>query len=410
MTRRRRWILAGGLVLFAQVFQYVIDVPPLYLLTKAWPLIALPFALWGMARLDLPYRGLLLLTLAWVLVVAPFMGMAVLGIDGIGATATTAKVWALLTGFALPAFLAWLRPPREALARTILWLGAATWAAFPILWLAPERLYLGGLEGTKIFLWDEARGHHLYIPLVFGLMALFHVARGWRGDPRWWRPVLVVLAFAALLYFYKVRLPILAAGVAIGAGQLLSRPMRPLRVGLAIPLALAAAVPVMLYAASGGASQQLGSSLEERQREAGIAVAWLDAHPFAWVMGSGNATRIGDKTLGDIVGDFYFFTADIGWLGVIFEYGLIGTALIAALLVTTLVVTWRASADGDPLTGLTFDYTVYFAVATLTTPVVFAPGELMCCLALATWLNPLAAARTSASPSGYPAATGSCSA
>ena len=53
--------------MFWQCFQYMIDVPPLYWLSKAWPLLTLPAALWALFVLRLPYATYYVVLLAYVI-------------------------------------------------------------------------------------------------------------------------------------------------------------------------------------------------------------------------------------------------------------------------------------------------------------------------------------------------------
>ena len=60
--------------LFLQSFHYIVDVRPLYLLSKAWPLLTLPLAMLGVLE-EPRHRPLLLATIAYVLLVPPVMTM-----------------------------------------------------------------------------------------------------------------------------------------------------------------------------------------------------------------------------------------------------------------------------------------------------------------------------------------------
>ena len=98
------------LPLFCETFQYVIDIAPLYALSKVWPLLTLPLAVIGVGRLDVPAKPLLLAAYAWVFGATPFLSIVVLGNTLAGAVTTTVKVWSLLTVFSLAAALQSLAP------------------------------------------------------------------------------------------------------------------------------------------------------------------------------------------------------------------------------------------------------------------------------------------------------------
>jgi hypothetical protein len=387
----RRWmfpVLLLALMMFGQSFQYINDVPPLYALTKGWPLVMMPLAVWGMMRIDLPYRPLLLIVLFWTLAVTPFVGIAVLGNSVLGALASTPKVWSLTTGFSLAAALVLMRPEPATIRRAVITLAAIAFTAFPILSaLVPEEAYKRGIDVTKLFIWDEDRGYRLYVPMFFGLITMFMTARSCWERPKAWKIAVLVGCYFLLFTFYKQRTPIAMSGVVIIVGAVLStRRWRPAAVvGLLCAGALAS-MPLYFYAQSDAVAQQLGGSLTVRQHEIDAAINFLNASPIRWLIGAGAATRIGNVSLGDIVGTDYFFLADIGWLGVIFEYGTIGAGLLLALALAGLKLTWEAARVGGPLAAALFDYILFFLFSSPVTPIVFLPGELMFCMAMGYYL------------------------
>lgn len=386
-------VLLGLLLLFGQSFQYVIDLPLAYLLTKIWPLLLLPLAVWGAARLQLAYRPILLLALACALGVAPLMGVMVLG-DGLtGALASTAKVWPLLNGFSMAALLFLTKPAPSVLLRGILWLGAITLAAFVILALVtPQSAYHQDISSTKIFLWDQDRGDRLYLPMFFGFLSLFALARSLRERPAVWKFVLTGVAYLVLLLLYKQRTPILVSVLVILIGWAMAPgPWRRTRLALIVGAGGLAVVPAAVYLKLSGAARLLGGSLTARQSEADAAVRFLNGAAWRWITGVGSATRVGNVNFGDVVGSHYFFLADLGWLGVAFEYGLFGAAVLLLLGLTGLRQAARSSPAAPLLGAIAFDYLLFFLVSSVTTPIVFAPGEMTFCMALTAYLARLPA-------------------
>src|SRR5579859_3831271 len=82
-----------ALPMFAQCFQYMVDIPPLYILSKAWPVLTLPLFGWALVRLDIPYKTLMIVTLFWIIGITPVIGIVQLGNDAIPAFLTTVKIW-----------------------------------------------------------------------------------------------------------------------------------------------------------------------------------------------------------------------------------------------------------------------------------------------------------------------------
>ena len=376
------------LPLFGETFQYIVDTPLLYRLAKGWPLLTLPLAAWGVARLDLPYKAPLLLACGWTLGVTPLLGVWQLGNLIGGALASTLKVWALSYGFSAAAALALLRPSPRGLARIVVALGVLTFVALVVIWaLAPPEAYFRTIQETKIFLYDEERGNRVNVPMFLGLLSIFTLARSFWARPGWKQPTVLAVFFFLMLTLFKERLPILGSVLVIGLGAILSnRKWRwPWLVGVVALASLA--LPAYLAIHGDQLADSLGGSLTYRRQELQDAFAFLDAEPWRWITGVGSATRIGDVTLADLVGSKYFFLADLGWLGVVFEYGLVGAALLMAVLLCGLVLTWRAVRPEEPLSGGCFDYLLYVLLTSPVSSVVMAPGEALTCMAIAWYLT-----------------------
>ena len=102
-------VLICVLPMFAQCFQYMTDIPALYLLSKVWPLGMLPVAGWALIRLDIPHKVLHIVVLCWLLVVTPLVGIVQLGNSFADAMATSVKVWSFTYVFAVAGVLVLLR-------------------------------------------------------------------------------------------------------------------------------------------------------------------------------------------------------------------------------------------------------------------------------------------------------------
>jgi hypothetical protein len=222
--------------------------------------------------------------------------------------------------------------------------------------------------------------------MFFGLLSMFILARRFWARPNWWGPALLAVCFLLMSTIEKERVPIAGAAVVIILGGVLSNARWRIPILVALGSVAALAVPAYLYLHAGVIAESLGGSLTARQTELDRALAFLNAQPWRWVLGAGAATRIGDVTLGDMVGAPFFFLADLGWLGVIFEYGVIGAALLLVLHLVGLRLTWRAVRADDPLSGAAFDYVLYIVLTSPISSVVLAPGELLTCMAIAWYM------------------------
>lgn len=381
-------ILLVALPLFAQSFQYTVELPLLYALSKGWPLLTLPLTVIGLARVSFPGRALALITFLWIYGVTPWMSQIVLGNTFPGAAASTVKVWAFAYLFSLPALLVWLRPSADTLRRVALTLGVATFLLLVGLWLTlPPSAYQANTIEAKILLWDPERGPRINLPMFFGLLLLFTLNRHMWLRRRFWPAALLLVGFLLLLFIYKARMSIAAAGGAVLIGAALSLSRWRWAAVLSLLLAAALATPsALMYLGSADFAARLGGSLTARQAEAKAAIDFLNAEPWRWVTGVGNLTRVGDIGMAEILQTTYFFVVDLGWLGVIFEFGLVGTLMIAALCIVVLRLCALLQASEHAFDRALLDYVVYILLTSWIYPVVYAPGELTVCGAMAMYL------------------------
>ncbi len=391
-TTGRVGLLAAAVALpmFAQCFQYMIDIPPLYFLDKAWPLLMLPLCLWAIVSLDIPYKPLYIVTLFWALGVTPYIGILRLGNDTLAALATTAKVWAYTSVFSAAGMLVLLRPRLGTVRRLLLGLGIGTYVLLVLLWLiVPRGAYGGGDAVSKLFMFDSERGYRIYMPMFFGTLLIFYLNRSFWIQPRVWKVAGLVLAFLLLVTMYKQRAAIAGAGASVLIGAVLGG-------GRWRPAILAL---VAVATAVGGlyifehvqqltlVRQSLGGSLTTRQGAVATAWTYLSGDSSRWIFGVGATTRFGDVTLGRLFGNRAFFLTDIGWLGVVFEYGAIGAVLMLLMHLAGLRAAAIWSRPTDALSQAFVDYIVYLILVSPIYSVVFTPGELTTIMALSYYVN-----------------------
>jgi hypothetical protein len=383
-------LLVCVLPMFAECFQYMTDIPPLYLLSKVWPLLMVPAGVWALRRLDIPHRVLHIVVLCWLLAFTPLMGVVQLGNSFADAMATTVKVWSFSYIFAVTGVLALLRPSHRTLCRAIIALGVATFAIMSVLWVVvPESAYGGGDLQTKLFMTDVERGFRIYMPMYFGVMLLLYLNRSAWMRFAWWKPVGVLAGLVLMLLIYKQRTAIASVVLALVLGSVLS--MKRWRIAGFAAVGLVACAGVFLLVARAGNSvalaHQLGASLTVREVSVSTAWNYLSADPERWLLGVGGTSRIGDVTLAGLFNNPMFFLADIGWLGVLFEYGAVGVLLILLVYGAGLRSALGWGRSGDPMSQAFADYIVYLLASSVVYSAVFAPGELTTTMALSYYFS-----------------------
>ena len=378
--------------LFLQSFHYIVDVPPLYLLSKAWPLLTLPLALLGMLE-EPRHRPLLLATIAYVLLVPPVTTMLNFQQSYLSAATGMVKVLPFTCYFSVLWLLRRLRPTAAELHRCFSWLGAANLGLLALLWVVmPDSAYKSGAIGediSKLFLWDPERGNRITLPLVFGLIFIFLQARHALRGGGWWRLGLALGAVALLVLTYKQRTVI--GCIVLLLGWLVMAEVSPrqrLLLAWLAGVALLAGLALFLLNQVPFSAEGLGGSLSARQLTISLALDFLAENPMRWVFGAGALTRASDITFPEFVNHPNFYLVDIGWLGIVFEYGAVGAALLLAVYVTTLRAGGRTPhAPGAPLVPALCDYARFLLLSSPILSVVWAPGEVCSLLAVFTYLH-----------------------
>ena len=383
--------LLVALPMFGQSFHYMIDLPPLYLLSKGWPILTAPLALFALVRLSLPLQVLYGVLLAYVLGLTPLMSMIYFGTGLVDALATTAKSLPFLYYFAALGLLLLLRPRPETVVRAVLWLGAATFILMAVLWVViPADFYKTDPAESKLFLFEAERGYRIFMPMFFGTIFLFYLTRRAFARQEIATILLLLVCFALMVLIYKQRTVILAVLLTVGLIALAAS--SGWRRGLLLLFGTAGGLVAagLIYAHFlERIEAALGASLTIRQLSITIATDYVLSNPLVMWFGAGSVTRISDNNLQTILGNAHFYLADIGWLGIIFEYGLVGASLILAVYVASLRCIRRIGTGThySMMTAALGDHIVLMLITSLVYSLVFTPGEMATALALATYLG-----------------------
>jgi hypothetical protein len=220
------------------------------------------------------------------------------------------------------------------------------------------------------------------LPIGFAAIGLFYTARRFCEDRRLWRLPLLVAGFLTLATIYKQRTSIAASSAItlyILSGVLWPR-LRVLLIGMAVAGGAAAA---LLQPA--GLTESLGSSLSIREHSASLAFDFIRDDPLRWLFGVGSTTAYNAVTLQDILGFDFFYVTDLGWLGVVFVYGLVGAALIACFDLASWRLAVAAGREGGAWLQALGDYALYLLMVSAVYSVVYVPGEMATIAAIAVY-------------------------
>ena len=388
--RRALAILLLVLPIFGQTFYYLLELPVPYFLSKAWPFLMLPLSIYALFVFELPYKAVFALLLAYAMGLSPLLGMLYFGNGFVDSLTTTVKIWSFTYYFAFAAMLAWLRPRPATIARAFVILGALTYITMWLLWIfAPTDWYGSDPAKGKLLMFEYERGNRIYMPMFFGMIFLFYLTRRFCRNWEWWVGLLIPAIFASQIIIYKQRISILAAVIVVYA-IIISSTQGTLRRFL-VACGLLAASGIIAVVSGPIAlefGESLGGSLSVRMVSFATATEFLGNDPLRWLFGVGATTRFSSITLAEIFNNKNFYLADLGWLGIVFEYGLVGALLVVGVYLGGLLFTWQtARLDGTPLVRALADYMFFLFLTSTVYSFVFTPGELGTILAVAAYLR-----------------------
>ena len=383
-----RWSRVAALVavlpLFGQSFHYVKDLPPLWALSKALPILSLPLALVLLGGTRPTAARQVLISFVWLVLVPTFIAIGTFQQTFFVGLTAQVKLLPLLYFFSFLGLLRWLRPTLREVAAGFLICAAITMVILLLLWaVAPQAWYKSQyVMGESPILSNDSRGNRIRMPMYFGLIGIFYCYRRFLGLRRIRWLLLAAIGFAMAMGIVRTRSTVLglAAVAAINAFTAASPRVR-VALTVMIPLALAVlfSVPYLATVFSTDAS----SGFDVRWISTVKAVSFLGTDPLRWLFGVGTISPIDPAGLMTYFNHF-FFLADITWIGVIFEYGLIGAALILAIPVRGFFLVRQARAGrDDPFLGALQDYLVYAMLISELYPLTLAPGETAIILAIA---------------------------
>lgn len=376
-------ILLLVLPFFGQSFHYMKDLLPFWALAKAFPVVSLPMAFMLFRYPRLPLVRQVLLTVVWGLLVPSFAGIYYFNQDFFTGITAQVKLLPILHFFSFLGLLLYLRPTLRELTVSFLVWGIVTYVTLLVLWLVvPQSWYSGGYAvGSSPLFSMDSRGNRIRMPMYFGMITLFYCYRRFLDDHRlrWLGGALV--GFALTLWVVKTRAMMVGiAGVLVINSFLAVGPLARLAVMLAAPLGIGGLFSVGYLATMFSTDSSTG--FDVRWVTATKAVNFLGTDPIRWLFGVGTIAPTSSDSLISYF-DHFFFLADITWLGILFEFGLIGVGLILLYEVRAVLLFHKLRRQIDaPFLGSLYDYVVYVILISNLYPPTLTPGETAVILAV----------------------------
>lgn len=387
---RVRWAMVAALlpavVMFAGVFSYIKQLAPLWALSKLFPILTLPLAVL-LVRWPRPAgTRQLLVSVAWLVLVPSIIAVWTFQQSFLIGLTAQIKLLPILFFFSFLALLRLCRPTMGEVTRVFLIAGAITIAVLVAIWLlAPQSWYDVDYDPNLApMLTHDNRGNRIRMPMYFALIGMFYCYRRWlSGDGvRWMIPAAIGFALTVVAVRQRATVIGLAGVVAINA-FIAASPRQRVLLAAFIPLALVALFSVPYLATVFDTSH--ASGFDTRWITTQKALDFLGLNPFAWAFGVGTISPL-DRTGLMQYFNHFFFLADIAWLGVVFEYGIVGALVILAIPARGLWMIRSARMDHDSaFLAALGDFILFALLTSVINPLTLAPGEVAIILSIAVY-------------------------
>jgi hypothetical protein len=380
---RVMWCLLALLPLFGQTFHYLSALAPLWALSKAFPVLSLPAVLRLGGEQRFPMTRQILIGFAWLALVPSFAAVFYFHESFFTSITAQVKLLPMLYFFSFLAILLALRPTLGELQRSFLIAGAVVIGALIVLWVVvPSNWYQDSyVIGVAPFFTNDNRGHRIRMSMYFPLILLFFCYRRAFFERHAGYLAGALVAFAVTLWIVKTRAMVIGImGVLVINTFFWVRPLT--RVGLLVcaPFALTSMFSAGYLATA--FSTDAATGFDTRRISMILATRFLGSEPVRWLFGVGTISSTSRDNLIDYFHHF-FFLADITWLGIVFEYGLIGALIILFFQLRGLFFYRRLRAKvEDDFLGALFDYLVYILLISFFYPPTLTPGETAVILAI----------------------------
>ncbi|MGV7240912.1 hypothetical protein [Caballeronia sp. M23-90] len=380
---RVMWWLLVLLPMFGQTFHYISALPPLWALSKAFPVLSLPAVLLLHGQSRFPMTRQILTSLVWLMLVPSFIAIFTFHESFFTSITAQVKLLPVLYFFSFLSLLLTLQPSLSELQRGFVVLAVAVIGTLILLWaVVPSSWYKDSyVVGQANFFTNDNRGHRIRMSMYFPIILLFFCYRRAFFERHMGYLLGAAIAFAVTLLIVKTRAMIIGVtGIVIINTFRWVRPLA--RIGLLIcaPIALTAVFSAGYLATTFSAGADTG--FDTRRISIELASGFLGDEPLRWLFGAGTISPTASNSLLDYFHHF-FFLADITWLGIVFEYGIIGALIILAFQLRGIFFYWRLRGEvQDDFLGALLDYLIYILLISFFYPPTLAPGETAVILAI----------------------------
>jgi len=376
------------LPMYGQIFYYMKGLLPLWALSKAFPLLSLPMAGILLRHPSMPMYRQVILTFCWLMLAPSILAIHYFHQDFFVGLGAQVKLLPMLYYFSFLGLLLYLQPNLHEIASAFIISALATYAVLLVLWaLVPESAYVGSYSSgqTPMFTSDN-RGHRIHMPMYFGIIAIFYFFRRFQRSGHVGWLLGAIAGFVMTLGLVKTRAMVVGiVGVVIVRGFLGASKAQRFLLALTAP---AAVIGMFSFGyLKSMFSTEAGSGLDVRWKTLARATSFLGTDSVRWIFGVGTISPTNTDSLFSYF-DHFFFLGDITWLGVVFEFGIVGAILFVLYDLRGMLfyqTELKTRLDSDFLGSLA-DYLFYVLVISQLYPPTLTPGETAVILAIFTYV------------------------
>jgi len=386
-SHTRRWVvlvLAGLLLFFGQTFHYIVAIWPLWALSKAFPILSLPAVIVLRNYPRFPMTRQLLASMAWLILVPSFAAGIYFHQSFFTSISAQVKLLPILYFFSFLGVLLILQPTLQELERSFIRLATIIAGTLICLWIAvPDSWYSTTyVVGDAPFFSHDHRGNRIRMSLFFPIIALFFCYRRafFEKSLRYFTAMVILLG--VVLFIVKTRAMVIGVVGVLALNTILwSRPIVRVLLLIAMPIIVVGVFSVGYLATT--FTTDPSSGFDTRHISMNHAIRFLSDDPMRWLIGVGTISPTSPDSLIAYFHHF-FFLADITWLGIIFEYGLIGAVLLLFITARGLFFYQRhvRTYVDDDFLGSLRDYLIYVLAISFFYPLTLTPGETAVILAI----------------------------
>ncbi|MEK6697992.1 MAG: hypothetical protein AABZ10_03010 [Nitrospirota bacterium] len=364
MRTLRLALLALWFLFAFQIFYYAIDIFPLYVLSKILLpasalfisyLLALGFLLRGSAYPHSIFLSGIFLFLVPLSALMSYINFSQPFLQGVAAQI---KLMPIFFYFLSLTVFKKLHVGGKDLTYSLIILGIVSLSVYYSVHLFFD-MFRWSSDESRVVIYDTVRGYRLNLPVVFIVILIFYLYRRFIEERRLIYVLFLAPAIFYLVVFWKQRFELLGIFLTLLLISAKAFTRRPVTVMMFVSLAGSILFSFLRIDYFHG--EILSHSVILRMGTIETIIHVLSENWMNVLFGVGNLLGTEDLNFRSLYGS-NFWPSDVGWLGIIFEFGITGTLLFAYIYILLIRNSYRYAADETPAIIMALRDYVYMTI------------------------------------------------